>query len=215
MFSTVSAVNVRSRCLDFILNRIPFSKKFCKGWANETDWKSLSQETQAILSMFPTLSHVRRYFNISIKGRPAAARAITFILLHSRYNMTDMTPFSPYVSFFHFLRDITSRLPLIADGFVYVSANVTRRRSSSPCGIEKGRSDDGQGEEYEESGISVLSRCRWNKWIRSVTVVNSRYRDTIRTLSHERGYEDRWHPSRCEVCPVSSRTRVLSSHIII
>lgn len=29
-----------------------------------------------------------------------------------------------------------------------------------------------------------------------MTVVNSRYRDTIRTLSHERGYEDRWHPSR-------------------
>lgn len=34
----------------------------------------------------------------------------------------------------------------------------------------------GEGGEEEEGSISVLSRCRWNKWIRSVTVVNPRYR---------------------------------------
>lgn len=34
----------------------------------------------------------------------------------------------------------------------------------------------GGEEEEEEGSISVLSRCRWNKWIRSVTVVNPRYR---------------------------------------
>lgn len=55
----------------------------------------------------------------------------------------------------------------------------------------------GGGEGVEEEGsISVLSRCRWNKWIRSVTVVNPRYRwhdphtlartRAIRTLSLSR-----------------------------
>lgn len=39
-----------------------------------------------------------------------------------------------------------------------------------------GRSVHGWEGVEEEGSISVLSRCRWNKWIRSVTVVNPRYR---------------------------------------